>query len=55
MVAIGLLATSVGIDWVVHSDEPWRIIVEDGAKITGICAWGAFHVKAAWRALAVGA
>ena len=53
--AIALLGTSVGIDWVIHSEEPWRIIVEDGAKITGICAWGAFHLTAAWRALTAAA
>ncbi len=47
--AIALLGISVGIDWVIHSDMAWRIILEDGAKLTGITLWLVFHVSAAWR------
>lgn len=46
-----LLAVSVTIDWVIHSDAAWRILLEDGAKITGIAGWTAFHAIAAWTAL----
>lgn len=48
-----LLGTSVTIDWLVHSDHPLRIVLEDGAKLTGIAAWVGFHVTAAWALLAV--
>lgn len=46
--AVVLLGTSVVIDWFFHSDHPLRIVLEDGAKLTGICAWVGFHVTAAW-------
>lgn len=46
--AIGLLATSVTIDWFFHSDHALRILLEDGAKLVGIFAWTAFHAAAAW-------
>lgn len=51
-VALALLATSVAIDWLIHSDQPIRIVLEDGAKLCGIFAWSSFHVAAAWRAIA---
>ncbi len=47
--AIALLATSVVIDWFLHSDNVWRLIAEDGAKFVGISLWASFHVDAAWR------
>ncbi len=47
----GLLALSVTIDWFIHTDADWRILLEDGAKITGITAWISFHAIAAWSAL----
>lgn len=47
-----LLAISVTIDWVIHTDASWRILLEDGAKIMGITAWVSFHAIAAWAALA---
>ena len=50
-VAGALLAASVTIDWVIHNDAAWRILLEDGAKITGITAWVSFHAIAAWAAL----
>ncbi|MGI9413167.1 MAG: hypothetical protein ACR2PM_05835 [Hyphomicrobiales bacterium] len=49
--ACGLLATSVLIDWQVHTDHPLRIVLEDGAKLTGIVCWTAFHLDAAWTLL----
>ena len=49
--AIVLLGTSALIDWFVHSDHPSRILLEDGAKLAGICAWAGFHVLAAWTIL----
>lgn len=49
--AIALLATSVVIDWFLHSDNVWRLIMEDGAKFVGISMWLAFHVDAAWNLL----
>ena len=52
VLAMALLGTSVGIDWVIHSDASWRILLEDGAKLTGIFAWTMFHVAAAWEAIA---
>ena len=42
-----LLAASVGIDQVIHSDAPIRIFAEDGAKLMGIIVWTGFHVRAA--------
>jgi hypothetical protein len=49
--AVVLLGTSATIDWVFHSDHPLRILLEDGAKLTGISAWVGFHVIAAWAIL----
>lgn len=51
IVAGGLLATSVTIDWFVHSDHPLRILLEDGAKLSGIFAWTTFHILAAISAI----
>ncbi len=51
--AIALLGSSVTIDWIFHSDSAWRIIVEDGAKFSGICLWTMFHATAAWSALSM--
>lgn len=50
--AVLFLGTSVVIDWLFHSDHPLRIVLEDGAKLTGISAWVGFHVTAAWALLA---
>lgn len=47
LAAGALLATSVGIDQVIHSEAPIRIFVEDGAKLLGIILWTAFHVRTA--------
>ena len=49
--AIALLATSVLIDRLLHSDNVWRLIIEDGAKFVGISMWMAFHIDAAWNTL----
>lgn len=43
----GLLACSVMIDWLIHDESATRILLEDGAKLIGICAWTAFHALAA--------
>ncbi len=51
VVAAGLLAASAGIDWLIHNDELWRLMVEDGAKWVGLCAWVGFHVVACWALL----
>lgn len=45
------LATSVLIDFVFHNDSVVRLMVEDGSKLVGICAWAGFHVMAAWNML----
>ncbi len=29
--------------------QPAAAVIEDGPKLIGICAWSAFHVRAAWR------
>ena len=50
-VACCLLATSVLVDWQVHSDHRLRIVLEDGAKLAGIFSWAAFHLAAAWGLL----
>ena len=50
-VACGFLATSVMVDWQVHSDHRLRIVLEDGAKLIGISAWATFHLAAAWSLL----
>ena len=47
LAAGGLLATSILIDQVLHNDAAWRIMLEDGAKLYGICLWAGFHVIAA--------
>lgn len=54
-VGVALLGTSVVIDWMFHSEHPMRILLEDGAKLTGICAWVGFHVIAAWTILSAAA
>ncbi len=50
-VAIALLAVSVVVDSLFHSDHPARILIEDGAKLGGIFAWASFHATAAWQLL----
>lgn len=50
-VAIALLAVSVVVDSFFHSDNPARILIEDGAKFGGIFAWVSFHATAAWQLL----
>ena len=47
LTAGSLLAISVGIDQVIHSDAPIRIFIEDGAKLMGIIVWTGFHVRTA--------
>ncbi len=49
--AIVLLAISVVVDSLFHSDAPVRILIEDGAKFGGIFAWASFHATAAWQLL----
>ncbi len=49
--AVGLLAASVTINWFFHSENPWRIIAEDGAKFTGICLWITFHISASAKGI----
>lgn len=49
--ALILLSVSVTVDWFFHSDHTWRILIEDGAKITGIFAWTMFHATAALNAI----
>ena len=45
--ALVLLGTSVAIDVLVHSENTFRVFVEDGAKFLGILAWMSFHLTAA--------
>jgi len=48
LLAGGLLAMSVSVDQFFHSERPFRIFLEDGAKLLGICAWAAFHISASF-------
>lgn len=47
----GFLALSVLIDIAPFEGERLRIVVEDGAKLIGICAWTGFHLLATWSIL----
>lgn len=49
--SLALLAASLVID-LVELDGPKALLLEDGAKFAGICAWGLYHVRLAWALLA---
>lgn len=53
IVAVCLLAYSVGTDVFIHSDSDIRILIEDGAKLAGIAAWVSFHIEAAFGLISV--
>lgn len=47
LISVTCLALSVKIDVFFNTDNDFRLLVEDGAKLLGIAAWLSFHAEAA--------
>lgn len=53
VVALALFGFSVVVDLADIHDNWWGVLLEDGAKFTGIIAWATYHARSACGALQV--
>jgi hypothetical protein len=53
LAALGFFGVSVVADLVDVDNGWWGVLLEDGAKFTGIVVWATYHARSACRALEV--